>query len=235
MKFNDITTKDGIYQDIDFLCGTTSASYPILDKRRNIYNAYNDVSRLIWEVAYGWQYDDRASDLPIASTTLTHGTQRYTLPTNAQRIEAIEIKDKSSNWLKLKPIDHSDLDIALTDYLETNGLPVYYDLVGRNVNLYPPPSSAYCTLSSGMKMYVSRDVSAFASAATTEPGFARPFHRILSLQASIDFVEDNSKKIRLIEMRDRLEKGMIRFYSKRAPEIKTNIQPNYKRHWRQWL
>lgn len=35
--------------DIDFLCGSTSGTYPDADKIRNMNIAYQDVARVIWE------------------------------------------------------------------------------------------------------------------------------------------------------------------------------------------
>jgi len=38
-----------IKSDIDFLCGSTSATYLDADKIRNVNIAYQDVARVIWE------------------------------------------------------------------------------------------------------------------------------------------------------------------------------------------
>ena len=230
------TNQDSLYDDIDFLCGSTSATYPILDKRRNLLNAYHDTTRLIWEVAYGWQYDDsNRTELPIAMTDLVHNQQDYSLPTDAQRIERVEVKDSNGDWVKLDALDTRDINVSISEYLETAGLPIHYDIIGRSVSLYPKPSSAYCTTTSGMQVILSRDVSAFASASTGEPGFARQFHRILSLGASIDFTQDDRQRERLLQMKDRLEKGLVRFYSKRMEEYKTIIKPYGKKRWRRYI
>ncbi len=236
MQYFYNTNRDSLYDDIDFLCGSTSATYPILDKRRNIYNAYNDVCRQIWEVAYGWQYDDsNRTELPIATTDLVDSQQDYSLPTDAQRIERVDIKDGSGSWIKLRPIDTRDITLSIEDFHGTAGLPQYYDMIGRSIYLYPAPSSAYCTLASGMQIILSRDVSAFASASVGEPGFARPFHRVLSISAALDFTEDSQNRARLLEMKNRIEKGMIKFYSKRMEEYRTVIKPYGKKRWRRYI
>ena len=236
MEFYYNTNQDSLYDDIDFLCGSTSATYPILDKRRNIYNAYNDVSRLIWSVAYGWQYDDsNRTDLPIAVTNLVDGQADYGLPTNAQRIERVEVMNSQGDYQKLKNIDTRDIGISIDEFEGTNGMPQYYDMIGRSIMLYPTPASGDVTLASGLQIIVSRDVSAFASASTAEPGFARPFHKILSLGAAIDFTRDPSELKRFVEMRNRLEQGLIRFYSKREEEGKTRIEPRNKGNWYQYV
>ena len=236
MEYSYNTAGDSLYDDIDGLCTSTSATYPIADKRRNILAAYNQVNSLIWESAGGWQYDDsNRTTLPVAQSTLVHNQQDYSLPTSSQRIERVQIKDNGGTWRKLKAMDSRDVrDEALEEFGNEYGTPVYYDLVGRSINLYPIPTSASVTLASGISVTVSRDVSAFASASSAEPGFAKQFHRILSLAAAIDFTKDASENSRFRQMKERLETGLTRFYSKRAEENKTQIAPRGKRNWRQY-
>jgi len=110
MEFSNSVNKAGLVEDIDFLCQTTTASYPLSDKVRNINNAYMNVNRLIWEVAEGWQYDDsNKTDLPIATTTLVHNQKNYTIPSTAQRVQRVEIKDNDGNWTLLSQIDVNDM------------------------------------------------------------------------------------------------------------------------------
>jgi hypothetical protein len=226
-----------IKSDVHFICGSTSATYPDVDMIRNINIAYQETARLIWTSAGGWQFDDsNATDLPIAKTTLVHNQQDYSLPTTAQRIEAVVVKDIHGDWHRLEPFDIHDITIAPEEYLSEAGLPLYYDLMGRSLMLYPKPSSAYCTLSSGMGIYLSRDMTEFAvTAATAVPGFATPFHRILSYAAAIDFIQDKTDKQLIIAQKDRLEKSLKDFYAKRAVEQQTRIKPRQRRVWRQYL
>lgn len=223
--------------DVDFLCGSTSASYSPTNKRRNMNVALQDVARLIWESQGTWQYDDsNATTLPFARSTLVHAQQDYTIPPTAQRLEGVVIKDSNGNWVKLKPFDIHDISIAPQEFLETAGLPLYYNVVGRSVELYPKPSSAYCTLASGIGVYVSREVTEFPVSATTDsPGFPVAFHRVLSYAMAIDFIQDPQARQQLAIQKDRMEKGLTRFYSKRAVESKQQIQPRTKKTWRQYL
>lgn len=222
--------------DVNFLCGATSATYLNSDKVRNMNIAYQDVARLIWESASGWQFDDsNATTLPLVKTTLVHNQQDYSLPSTAQRVEEVIVKDSAGNWQKLKPFDIHDTSIALPEYYETPGMPLYYDMIGRSIMLYPTPSSGYTTLASGLGVYINRDVTEFGvSATSTVPGFATPFHRILSYAAAIDFSQDQTQKQMLIAQKDRLEKGLTRFYSKRAVEEHQQIKPVGKPKWRQY-
>lgn len=224
-------------QDVDFLCGSTSATYSLTNKRRNMNIAYRDVCATIWESDGGWRYDDsNATDLPEATTDLVDNQQDYTIPSTAQRINRVEVLDNAGNYIKLNPLDMNEVKTGLTEFLGGNtGLPLYYELVGRSVLLYPTPSSGYVTPTNGLKLYVDRDITELALTATsTEPGFAPSFHRILSYAASIDFIQDDGQRNFLIAQKDRLEQMMRRFYSKRAPEIKTKMKPGGRKTWRNY-
>ena len=223
--------------DVHFLCGSTSASYSDANLMRNVNIAYRDVCRIIWESDGGWKYDDtNATTLPKAVTTLVHNQQDYTLPTTALGVERVEILDSAGNYLKLKPLDKQEVTTGLPEFLGGNpGTPLYYELVGTSLLLYPSPHSAYVTPTAGLTIYMNRVVTDIAvSATTTEPGFASPFHRILSYAAAIDFTQDQTQRNFLVEQKARIEEGMVRFYSKRAPEVKSTIKPGQRRKWRQY-
>lgn len=229
-------SKNSIYDDIDFLCRSTSASYPILDKRRNVLNAYYDVARLIWESCDDWAWDDTntTDGYPLAYRTLAAASANYEMPTNIFSVEQVEVKDGAAQWQKLDPIDSADFSVSPEEYMDTGGTPRYYDIVGTQIRLFPPPGTGYVTLSSGLCLRLSREPSAFASAATTSPGFAKPFHRLLSVRASLDFEQDPNQRSLLKEMRDRLERGLSRFYSHRMAESPNRVFPKSKRNWRQY-
>lgn len=227
-----------IKADVHFLCGSASGTYSDTNIVRNVNIEYQNVANLIWQSCGDWQYDDsNATTLPVSRTTMVHNQQDYTLPSTAQRVHRVEIKDSGGNWIKLQPLDIHGNPQAMPEILGgTAGTPLYYDLVGRSVLLYPIPHSGYTTLASGLAVYIDRDVTEFATTATTTvPGFATPFHRILSYAASIDFIQDDTQRQRLVEQKARLEEQMKRFYSKRAVEMKTRIKPSGKKFWRQYL
>ena len=226
----------GLLNDIDFLCGTDATSYPTEDKIRNINQSYHEVSRLIREVEYGWQYDDiNATDFPIATTSLVHGQQDYELPDGAQGVEKVEVLNDIGDYHKLIQMDWHDITIAMSEFQERNGFPQYYDLIGDSVFLYPAPSSADVTTAAGLKMYFSRDITELVTTATTAtPGFATPYHRILSLDAAIIFEEDAGKTNKWIRMRDGLVESMKKFYSGRNVERSRMIKPYAKKYFRQY-
>ena len=239
MLFSNSVNKVGLVEDVDFLCGTTTASYPLVQKVRNINNAYQDVARIIWECQDGWQWDDsNQTDIPKITTTLTAGTGDYRVPalsTAIEHIKGIDIKDENGNWHKLKQIDFNDVNEAWDEYRSTDGLPVEYDLEAGFIRLKPAPAAGSVTVSSGMIVWVSRDAINFTTASTTGvPGFAPQFHRILSLSAAIDFTRDAGEQRLFIQMKDRIEKGMREFYSGRNVERPTRIRPYGKKFKHQY-
>lgn len=225
-----------IKQDIDFLCGSTSASYPDAAKIRNVNISYGDISRTIWDSTSGWQYDDsNATTLPVGYAPLSHGIQDYTLPATTQRIYRVEIKDSSGNFQKLQQLNYGDVDVSMPEFYEARGMPIYYDLVGRSLLLYPSPASGSVTLLSGLAVYFDREVTEFnTTATTTVPGFATPFHRILSYSAALDFLQDASQRQFIANQKQRLEEGLVKFYSRRNVDYDPRVKPSAKKRWKMW-
>jgi len=161
----------------------------LYDFTRLINARYRQAVAWVWKNTGDWQFDDsNFTTLPIATADLVAGQQDYELPSTAQKIARVEVKDNDGDWIRLDPIDWDQIDDALPEYLETDDLPIYYDLVGRSIFLYPAPSSSAVTTSNGLKVYVARDVDSFTYNDTTqEPGIPINFHRLLSLGASLDY------------------------------------------------
>lgn len=227
-----------IKADVHFLAGSTSATYTDSNLMRNVNIAYDNIARIIWESDGVWNFDDNNNtDRPIAYRTVANASATYQIPTSAIRIEQVEIKNASGDWSRLKPITYADIStISPEEFLTGGGLPTYYLLEGTQITLYPAPATNYVTMSSGLAVRLSRNVTELAATATTsEPGFARPFHRILSYAAAIDFEQDPNKRNHFIQQRSILEEGLKRFYSKRNTELKTKITPASQRRWRAYL
>lgn len=219
--------------DVDFLCGSTSGTYTPTDKRRNMNIAYQDVCRLIWESDGGWNF---SANLNIGYKTMTAGVGTYTLPTNAIRIQSIDVKDGGGTWQKLSPITYADLTVSPNNYMTGTGTPLQYLLDGLDLRLFPAPGTGQVTMASGIAVHLSDVGTDIAVTATTSsPSFASPFHRILSLAAAVDFTQDDNQRKFLVTQKSRLEAGLIRFYARRDVEIKPNLRPYSKRTWRQYL
>lgn len=230
MQFSNTSTSAGILEDIDFICETNSTSYPTADKVRNSNRWYYKAITWILKANRTWEFDDtNLTDLPIATTTMVASQKDYALPTDLLKLIRVEVKDASGNFQTLDPINQDDIKVGLTEFQETDGMPKYYDIIGNSVFLYPSPSSSQTTLTSGLKLYYSREVDAFTSSDTTqEPTIAEPFHRILSYGASFDWfvARGNTQKAGL--MRQELavfQKELRDFYGDRNENLKTKVKP----------
>ncbi|HKL12882.1 MAG TPA: hypothetical protein VJ907_04675 [Halanaerobiales bacterium] len=172
--------------DVYFLTGTDSSSYVDDDIERNINRWYRKAVTWIWESISTWQYDDtNKSTLPIATTDMRDDQEDYSLPSGAQNLMKVEVKNKNGDWYELDPIDVSEVD-SPSEYYDEKGTPQYYDLMGNSIILYPAPDENEVTTSQGLKIHISRDVDALSDS-TDVPGFDEQFHRILSLGAALDW------------------------------------------------
>lgn len=238
MVFYDTSNKyNSLYHDSLFRLGIDrddTTTYPIADFTRSANNWYRRVNSWIWQSTGEWEYDDsNLTDLPIAVCDLVASQTDYTIPSTAQKIDRVEVKDDGSDWHKLIPMDKSELpDTALTEFEETAGLPVYYDVVGNSLFLYPAASSTETTLASGLKLYFSRDVDQFTTSDTTmSPGFVKNFHEIISIGSAIDFatlIGDLTRYNQLKSTLNELVTELKQFYGSRHRELRPRINRRYK-------
>jgi hypothetical protein len=226
MQFYDATNKSGICQKIDFLCSTNDTQFPRLQKTREVNNA---LEALIGEVINAdgtWQWDDtNHTDLPIGTGDLVDGQSSYTFASEYLDIENIKVRDANGNWNILTPIDQSQTDVPLEDFLTDNGLPFYYDKLGDTINLYPAPAAADVYASANIKVQFKRTAALFAYASTTaadtqEPGLASPYHELLAYKAAIPYCMAY-KKDRVVMYEEKVKqmtKQLIAFYGRREKD-----------------
>lgn len=230
MQFSDTSNLTGLVEDIDFICGTDSTSYPLKDKARNGNRwLYKAVVRYM-KAQSRWQYDDtNQTGLPVATTDLVDSQGDYALPSTILQLEAVEVQDTGGNWSRLAHIDTADISGTISDFEDTAGMPKYYDLKGESIILYPAPSSSSVTTTAGLKIYYTREFDAFASTDTTQqPGIPEPFHRIVSLGASYDWlvVNDTAEKASAIRQEiEQLLSELDSFAGERNKEDRIKIRP----------
>ena len=211
MVFSDPVTQQGIIQEIDFLCNSDGNSYPINDKTRNVNRAYDKVVSRIFEADGRWEFDDQnATSLPIATTPLIIGQQDYSFDTTFLIVSRVEVEQQDGSWVAISPFSQADLprgglagfvpSQSLTDFLNQPGVPQYYDKMANSIFLYPP--SSYDTKADStparLKVYFQRNASYFSPTDTTKvPGFAPMFHRLLSMEAALDYARAKNLDIGL--------------------------------------
>jgi len=242
MYFNTTATTDsvGLIQDCENMLGMTAndiAGDSVLIKRftGDINAWYRRVNIWIWENSGAWQYDDsNQTDLPIATTTLVANQQDYEMDSEAQAVEGVSVLDDKGNYVRLTQIDKSEVAQDMSEYYEEAGMPIFYDLVGRSIFLYPKPAAADVTVAAGLKLYFSRDISEFAYTDTTaSPGFMNAFHKFLSLGASMDYARtfDMDNKVAQFskDIVD-LKQDLTQAYGQRDKDFKSQIKPRKEKY-----
>lgn len=213
------------------LCDATTTAYTAASLLRRINEAYERVIAWILVADGTWQWDDsNYTTLPVGTQTLIAAQKAYTFNDKFLEIEEVQVKDIDGNWHILTPLDqseYSDYD-PLDEEFETDGLPEYYDKVSEDtIRLLPAPAAADCTLASGLKIKFRRTADLFTSAQVTtgtkEPGFASPFHYVLSYMAAIPYCMKYKKdRVALYEKRvSGYKKDIIDHYSRRERDKRT--------------
>lgn len=185
-----------ILADARRFVGADSTSYSTTDITASANRALDRVTALIRAAEGRWSWDDsNNTDLPIATTALVANQQDFNLDPTHYQIQRIEVKDEDGNWNKLDPIDQTDIyDQSLTNFLQTPGVPRYYDKVGNSVFLYPKPSYSQAA---SLKCFYTRGPSYFTTADTTKtPGFNTIFHQLIALWASYDYAVINQLAVK---------------------------------------
>ena len=202
MQFNDTTTKNGLIQECEtWLFGSnygaiTDDANSLATFTRLLNHGLNETATLIMGADGKWQYDDtNYTDFPIATTALVVGQVDYQLDVDFLKIESVEVRQSSGDYYRLKQLDITDLTqkgITVSEFLDEDGLPQFYDLRGSSIMLYPAPRATDVTTTAGLKVYFQRNPSYFASGDTTKtPGIPTPFHDIPVLFACAKYAKSN--------------------------------------------
>lgn len=238
MVFSNTTDRTGIIEYIEDLTGTqssTTASYPLKSKTRDVNNAFANFSMIAQKSSGTWISDDtNQTDYPIATLALVANQQDYSFTVDAngnqvQDIYRVEALDQSGNAYELMPIDMSDVNNqAMTEFMKTAGIPKFYDKTANGVFLYPKPSY---NSSTGLKLYFDRTPSYFASTDTTKkPGIPDQFHEYLALRPAyfyslakgLERARDYGQQVSI------MEEAIGEYYSKRTKDEPTRIKTVYR-------
>lgn len=221
----------------------TSYPAPLLLLREN--NAYEQIVGELIALDTNWNFgDSNLTTLPTGLVTLTNSNEVYQLAGNSTSTGVstttplltflgASVKTVGGLWQTLQPItlwELYDRGYDPVEFFKTDGLPLYYELREDFLVLYPAPDNGVSvTLSSGLKVFYQRTASVFTSAEVTTgtkvPGFASPYHSLMSYKAALpyalSFKKDRVPMI-LAEIQ-RLERGLIEFYSKRNKAERNQI------------
>jgi len=236
MEFYNSTNKErSLYHDCLAAVGideSDTTTIPIATFTRNANKWLSIANQWIWDASGEWEYDDtNHTDFAIAIGSLVNSQSDYSLPSYCQKVDGISVMDSDGDWVKLTPKSKEEFDEDPDEYESTDGLPQYYDLVGGSYFLYPAPSSDYCTLTDGLKVFFTRDLDKFVVTDTTqEPGFVSDFHEIISKGAAIEYASAYmpERVDSLYKVISRIKNDMQNFYGSRSRETKTKFTPPVK-------
>lgn len=240
--YNDVTNKSGLIQSCEEWLfggdyGAISGNANLLLRFTSALNYGVDITGLkILEVDNKWQYDDsNYTDFPEATTNLTNGQQTYTMDTDFMKIAGVECLDSSGNWFNLKPLDEEEIrqkGFSLSEYFETDGQPLFYDVKGNSIVLYPAPATGNVTMTNGLKVIYQRNNSYFVSTDTTKTvGVPTPFYDLPVLYACQKYAKQNSMTAKARELDaevQKREKDLENYYHKRWKEVKQIIKPKFR-------
>lgn len=180
MVFSDSTYSQGIVEDARFLVNANSTSYPIADLTRNINRRWDEAKNILYLSDGRWQSAESTYSLNLVS-----GTQGYTIPRTHIKINRVEILDSNGNSLRVEPMDKQDVKTSIRDYQNTDGTPIYYELTGQTLNLYPAPSY---NSTNGLTWWFQGVPDYFETTDTTQtPDLIETLDRYLSVGAALDY------------------------------------------------
>jgi len=209
------------------LCDADTTSYIAADLLRRVNTGLETLVGKIINADGTWEYDDtNYTDLPVGTGTLVEAQESYSFSSEYLQVQAIKVKDVNGNWNIVENIDQfNDISgIAIEEYFSATGLPLYYDILGDTIRLYPAPTSTAVTLASGLKIHFKRTADLFTSAQVTtgtkEPGLPSPYHVLLSYFAAIPYCA-LYKKDRVAWLEKKWDEGVkeiIKHYSHREKD-----------------
>lgn len=175
---------------------STSTSYSTADKTRDINLALDRVFSLIFEVGGTWQFDDNNhGDYAIITTNIVSGQRDYSFTTDEQgnlilEVLKVFVADSTGLFREVTPVDvPAGAPSNYWDGQNTGGQPNSYDKLANGIMLDPIPNY---NRTNGLKVYISREASYFATTDTTKKaGFAGLFHEYLALRPSYQYAYRN--------------------------------------------
>ncbi|MDD5013904.1 MAG: hypothetical protein PHW73_02235 [Atribacterota bacterium] len=219
------------------LVDADTTSYTAADLLIAINQAYEEVVGDLIALDKNWNFGDtNYTSLPTGLSNLVAATQSYAINSGFLSVIGVSVLDNNSIWNVLTPIDERailDSGIDLDEYQKTDGLPAEYAKREGFVVLYPAPAAANITATNGLKIICQRTADVFTSAQVTTgtktPGFASPYHPILSYKAALPYaISYKPERVpAIISEINRLERKLKEFYAQRAKDERTIITNSY--------
>lgn len=223
-QFSDTTNRTGIIELIERNTktpSTSSSAYPLKVKTSDVNEALGNFLLLAIKAGGRFQVDDtNHTTIPVITTALVSDQADYSFLVDDQSpqnqimdIRRVRVKTSGGVWKDIKQVDRETFDI--NQYQSSTGEPLYYDLTGNSIVLYPTPNYS---ASASLEMYVSRTPSYFLSTDTTkEAGIPKVFHPYLHFRPSYLYcaLKGLPQRTMLKDEVDKLETMITDYYAKR--------------------
>lgn len=107
-------------------------------------------------------------------------------------ILGVEVVDNAGNSHVLEPITLKEIHrrgIAQSEFMETDGRPLYYEKREHMVVLYPAPDNGVSvTLTAGLRIFYLRNAGQLDNVTDSDfPGFPSPYHDLVAYMAAYDY------------------------------------------------
>jgi len=241
MVYSDTTNKNGLMQRMEFWTNLGDANITgnatlKAQMTQGLNNWYHKVVTMILEAQDEWDFDDiNHTDFPILTTNLVADQQDYSLPASERvlKIKRAEITYDGTNWYKAEPLDVNELSISTDTTSIANNFDTttpFYDIQYNSIFLYPIPTS---NVTAGLKVWWTREIDEFTTSDTTqEPGIDEPFHEMLALGPSYDWIlvnkPDNSLLISRIEgLLADYERRLVSYYGRKQQDRNMRLSGAY--------
>jgi hypothetical protein len=218
MVFSDTTAKQGLIQECEFWTnlgdGTISGDTTLLKQFTSRLNrAYDAVLPLVLSIGDKMRWDDtNHADHPIGTLDLSSSYNDYEALVDDNGLSILNITDvmilESATSTDYRPLRRLTLDDpralrAMSPNPSDVGVPSHFIEKDNVVFLWPKPNYS---ATAGIKLFFERIPDYFTSSDTTQtPGIPSPFHPLLALYASLDWIlvnkPDQASLITRIEAR----------------------------------
>lgn len=202
MQFSDTTNKNGLLQECEFWCnlgdaGITGDTTLKAQFTSRINRAYDAIAPILFSYGDKMRWDDtNHTDHPIGTTNLISGQNDYQFLSDDNGLSILNITDvmildssSSTEYRQLRRItldEGEDALRAMSPNPTDAGVPYAFVEKDNTVFLLPEPNY---NATAGLKIFFERVPDYFTSADTTQtPGIPTPFHPLLALHASRDWL-----------------------------------------------
>lgn len=246
MQFLSTSTKDGMINLCEDYCGFNDgdiSGYPTqLSKFTGYINrALDDAWSVILQATGKWHMDDsNFTDYPIIQTSLASGQRDYPFVADGSgniilEVYRVMVADPSGTFHEIYPVDQFQTTAktgnlentdAMINGLNASGTPTRYSKTGNGIFLDVIPNYS---LSGGLKVFIDREASYFASSDTTKkPGFAGIYHQYLPLWASEFYagIKSLANLKKLNADKAQMRRDIENYYAKRDKDTPKRLVPN---------